>query len=275
MTHGQKVELLQDARATLFPIEWEEPFGLVMIESMACGTPVIATRHGAVPEVIDDGRSGIIVDNFREMAAALDRADELDPNECRAYVEERFAPERMVRGLRERLHGRLVPVTLEPRYDCQNGRPLVVRSIADLLLESARRPRRTPPRPSPGGRAGPRGGAAAKAAQVVARLVDDAEVDQREALRRPQLEFVDRPLPGLEVDLRRRRDGQDVAVGQDPDARGVARVEGAFAVEVADVMRSVARRWEALEAEHARADDVHVLLRHRRQLAPERSKSSP
>jgi glycosyltransferase involved in cell wall biosynthesis len=58
---------------------------------------VIATRHGAVPEVIDDGRSGIIVENTREMAAALDRADELDPMECRAYVEERFAPERMVR----------------------------------------------------------------------------------------------------------------------------------------------------------------------------------
>jgi glycosyltransferase involved in cell wall biosynthesis len=96
VTHGEKVELLQDARATLFPIEWEEPFGLVMIESMACGTPVIATRHGAVPEVIEDGRSGIIVDNFREMGAALDRADELDVMECRAYVEERFAPERMV-----------------------------------------------------------------------------------------------------------------------------------------------------------------------------------
>ena len=97
VTHGEKVELLQDARATLFPIEWEEPFGLVMVESMACGTPVIATRHGAVPEVIEDGVSGIIVENYREMAAALDRADALDPNECRRYVEERFAPERMVR----------------------------------------------------------------------------------------------------------------------------------------------------------------------------------
>ncbi len=96
VSHGEKVELLQDARATLFPIEWEEPFGLVMVESMACGTPVIATRHGAVPEVIEQGVSGIIVDNYREMAAALEQADGLDPNECRRYVEERFAPERMV-----------------------------------------------------------------------------------------------------------------------------------------------------------------------------------
>jgi glycosyltransferase involved in cell wall biosynthesis len=96
VSHGEKVELLQNARATLFPIEWEEPFGLVMIESMACGTPVIATRHGAVPEVIEDDVSGIVVDNYREMPAALDRADALDPLECRRYVEERYAPERMV-----------------------------------------------------------------------------------------------------------------------------------------------------------------------------------
>jgi glycosyltransferase involved in cell wall biosynthesis len=96
VSHGEKVELFQDARATLFPIEWEEPFGLVPVESMACGTPVIATRHGAVPEVIEHGRGGIIVDDYREMAAALEQADALDPNECRRYVEERFAPERMV-----------------------------------------------------------------------------------------------------------------------------------------------------------------------------------
>ena len=96
VTHGEKVELLQNARATLFPIEWEEPFGLVMIESMACGTPVIATRHGAVPEVIEHGRSGIIVDHYREMPAALEAADALDPVECRRYVEERFSCERMV-----------------------------------------------------------------------------------------------------------------------------------------------------------------------------------
>ena len=96
VNHGEKVELLQDARATLFPIEWEEPFGLVMIESMACGTPVIATRHGAVPEVIEHGRSGIIVDDYRQMVDAIEEADRLDPLVCRRSAEERFAPERMV-----------------------------------------------------------------------------------------------------------------------------------------------------------------------------------
>jgi glycosyltransferase involved in cell wall biosynthesis len=96
VTHGEKVELLQNARATLFPIEWEEPFGLVMIESMACGTPVIATRWGAVPEVIEHGRSGIIVDHYRDMAGALEQADDLDPFELRRYVEEEFSPQRMV-----------------------------------------------------------------------------------------------------------------------------------------------------------------------------------
>ena len=96
VTHEEKVQLLQDARATLFPIEWDEPFGLVMIESMACGTPVIATRFGAVPEVIEDGVSGVIVETWREMAGALDRADALDPNEQRRAVEERFSPRRMV-----------------------------------------------------------------------------------------------------------------------------------------------------------------------------------
>jgi glycosyltransferase involved in cell wall biosynthesis len=91
-----KVDLLQNARVTLFPIKWEEPFGLVMIESMACGTPVIATRWGAVPEVIEDGRTGIIVDDHTQMAGVIDQADKLDPLECRRYVEERFSRVRMV-----------------------------------------------------------------------------------------------------------------------------------------------------------------------------------
>jgi glycosyltransferase involved in cell wall biosynthesis len=96
-THATKVDLLQNARATLFPIDWEEPFGLVMIESMACGTPVIATRRGAVSEVVAEGRSGIVVDTFAEMAPALADADRLNPGDCRAWVEEHFSAERMTR----------------------------------------------------------------------------------------------------------------------------------------------------------------------------------
>jgi glycosyltransferase involved in cell wall biosynthesis len=86
-----------------------------MIESMACGTPVIATRRGAVPEVIEHGRSGIIVDDYREMAAALEAADALDPLECRRYVEDRYSPERMVddyvRAYREAIVGVSEPVS--------------------------------------------------------------------------------------------------------------------------------------------------------------------
>ena len=96
VTHGEKVELLQNARATLFPVDWEEPFGLVMIESMACGTPVIAARRGSVPEVIEDGRTGIVVDDYSEMAGAIERADLLDPVELRTAAAERFSRERMV-----------------------------------------------------------------------------------------------------------------------------------------------------------------------------------
>src|SRR5204863_754547 len=96
VNHGTKVELLQNARTTLFPIAWEEPFGLVMIESMACGTPVIATRFGAVPEVVEHGLSGIIVDDYRIMAAALEESDRLDPLELRRYAERHFSRERMV-----------------------------------------------------------------------------------------------------------------------------------------------------------------------------------
>jgi glycosyltransferase involved in cell wall biosynthesis len=95
-SHTSKVALLQNARATLFPIEWEEPFGLVMIESMACGTPVIATRWGAVPEVVGEGRSGVIVDDYLDMVDAIAEADRLDPAECRRYAEERFSPQHMV-----------------------------------------------------------------------------------------------------------------------------------------------------------------------------------
>jgi glycosyltransferase involved in cell wall biosynthesis len=96
--HADKVELLMGARALINPIDWEEPFGLVVIEAMACGTPVIATRRGAFPEIVDHGRTGVLVDNYREMEdpAILELAEKLDPAEMRREVEERFSTERMV-----------------------------------------------------------------------------------------------------------------------------------------------------------------------------------
>lgn len=84
------------AKALLMPIQWEEPFGLVMIEAMACGTPVIAFRRGAVPEVVVDGKTGFIVDTVEEMTAAIQRLPEINPADCRAHVEENFSIKKMV-----------------------------------------------------------------------------------------------------------------------------------------------------------------------------------
>lgn len=95
--HAEKVRLLSEARCTLFPISWPEPFGLVMAESMACGTPVVATRHGAVPEVIGEHRrGGVIVDRPEDLVAGVEAAFGIDPASCRAYAERMFSPRRMV-----------------------------------------------------------------------------------------------------------------------------------------------------------------------------------
>lgn len=94
----RKRELFAGARALLFPIEWPEPFGLVMIEAMACGTPVVATPFGAVPEVVDSGVTGFIVRDVDEMVKAVERLDEIDPEACRAHVEARFSPAAMTDG---------------------------------------------------------------------------------------------------------------------------------------------------------------------------------
>jgi glycosyltransferase involved in cell wall biosynthesis len=94
----QKTRLLAGAAALLFPIQWAEPFGLVMTEAMACGTPVVAWRNGSVPEVVADGETGFIVASVEEMAAAVDRVGALDPQVLRARVQERFSAEAMVAG---------------------------------------------------------------------------------------------------------------------------------------------------------------------------------
>jgi glycosyltransferase involved in cell wall biosynthesis len=91
----QKAQFLGNARALLFPIDWPEPFGLVMIEAMACGTPVIAFDNGSVPEVIEDGLTGFIVDSVPDAIAALDQIGRLKRASIRERFEQRFTVERM------------------------------------------------------------------------------------------------------------------------------------------------------------------------------------
>ncbi|MEO6579371.1 MAG: glycosyltransferase family 4 protein [Candidatus Limnocylindria bacterium] len=102
-----KADLLRNAAALVFPIDWAEPFGLVMIEAMACGTPVIAYRSGSVPEVIDDGVSGFIVESIDQSADAVRRVGELDRRMVRATFEQRFTAGRMTRDY-VRVYERLI-----------------------------------------------------------------------------------------------------------------------------------------------------------------------
>ena len=94
---GEKADFLGNADALLFPIDWPEPFGLVMIEAMACGTPVIAFRRGSAPEVIDDGVSGFLVDDVTQAVAAARQIHKLDRAKARETFERRFGIERVAR----------------------------------------------------------------------------------------------------------------------------------------------------------------------------------
>jgi glycosyltransferase involved in cell wall biosynthesis len=107
LNDGGKGDLLRGATALLFPIDWPEPFGLVMIEAMACGTPVVAFRRGSVPEVIDDGVTGFIVDTEEQALGALERIEGLDRRRVRARFEERFGARRMAQDYL-RLYERLL-----------------------------------------------------------------------------------------------------------------------------------------------------------------------
>lgn len=93
----EKQELLGNALALLFPIDWPEPFGLAMIEALACGTPVIAFGHGSVPEVIDHGVTGFVVNDIDEAVSAAHRAWSLSRRRCREAFEQRFTAARMAR----------------------------------------------------------------------------------------------------------------------------------------------------------------------------------
>ncbi len=92
----EKDELLGNAYALLFPIDWPEPFGIVMIEAMACGTPVIAYRNGSVPEVIEDRVTGFIVDNLKDAVNAVEKGiSTLSRRRCRQVFEDKFSATRM------------------------------------------------------------------------------------------------------------------------------------------------------------------------------------
>ena len=114
----QKKHWYRHARATLFPIQWREPFGLVLIESMACGTPVLAFNRGAVAEIVATGRTGFVVNTMDEMVAAEAQLTRLDPRVCRRHVATFFSTSRMASGytkvyrdvIREHeRHGQAVP----------------------------------------------------------------------------------------------------------------------------------------------------------------------
>jgi glycosyltransferase involved in cell wall biosynthesis len=129
-----KDEFLGNAHALLFPIDWPEPFGLVMIEAMACGTPVIAWRNGSVPEVIDPGVTGFVVESLEEAAAAVERLDDFDRAACRRVFEERFCVERMARDY-VRVYRRLAkrPLVKSPLVEGS----LLKDPLAERPLESA------------------------------------------------------------------------------------------------------------------------------------------
>jgi glycosyltransferase involved in cell wall biosynthesis len=122
----EKIALLRQARALLFPILWPEPFGLAMIEAMACGTPVLTRRCGSTPEIVDDPRVGIVSDDDEGLVDALARLDEFDRDACREHAERRFSVERMAADY-EAIYRRL----------CESGRPSSGRADSSALLATA------------------------------------------------------------------------------------------------------------------------------------------
>jgi len=122
---ASKRKLLAGAQCLLFPIQWEEPFGIVMIEAMACGTPVVALRGGAVPEVVVDGVTGLICEEPAELAAAIERARGLDPAGCRRHVAANFGVGQLGSGY-ERIYQRVLSSRMAP-----NLRPAGARVVDD------------------------------------------------------------------------------------------------------------------------------------------------
>ncbi|WP_433244323.1 glycosyltransferase family 4 protein [Streptosporangium sp. CA-135522] len=110
---ARKRELLAASRCLLFPILWEEPFGMVMIEAMACGTPVVALGRGAVPEVVVDGVTGFVRAHAQELPEAIGKAGAIDPHACRSHVRSRFDSEVMTEQY-EKIYRRVIAGLVDP-----------------------------------------------------------------------------------------------------------------------------------------------------------------
>ncbi|PWR06465.1 glycosyl transferase family 1 [Micromonospora acroterricola] len=119
---AETLRMLVDARCLIMPIQWEEPFGMVMVEAMATGTPVVALNRGAVPELVQPGVTGLVCERPAELPTALRAARELDPAACVAHVEENFSVERMAYGYEE-VYRRFVA----SRYDVRESVRVPVR----------------------------------------------------------------------------------------------------------------------------------------------------
>jgi glycosyltransferase involved in cell wall biosynthesis len=125
-----KRDLLSRAACLLFPIRWEEPFGLVVIEAMACGTPVVALRRGAVSELIVPGRTGVIVDRPDELPAAIAAARRLDPARCREHAEANFTTDGMAAGYEAAYRQTMAEIT-SPRILLRESERRDLQSAAD------------------------------------------------------------------------------------------------------------------------------------------------
>ena len=130
---AKKQPFLAGAAALLFPIDWPEPFGLVMIEAMACGTPVIAYRSGSVPEVVEDGVTGFIVEKEEQAVRAVGDLGGLDRRKVRARFEERFSADRMAREYESAYRELISAATGHSAAASQAPRLNVARNEADRL----------------------------------------------------------------------------------------------------------------------------------------------
>ena len=100
----EKMRFISRARALLFPIQWDEPFGMAATEALACGTPVVAMNRGALPEIIEHGVNGFLANNYKEFKQYMQRVDEIDPGDCRRSVTDKFSATRIAQQYLERYH---------------------------------------------------------------------------------------------------------------------------------------------------------------------------